>query len=166
MPFQVNDRVVYPNFGVGRIVGLVAKTFLEAESRLYYEVSGDRSTAWVRVDEGAACGLRRLTHKEELAHFRAVLLSRPVALNADFRQRQLDLRSQLRRGTLQDVCEVVRDLNGRRWSKTLNESDSDALRRSSDALCQEWAAADDVSIGQATAEVSSLLREARQTYQA
>lgn len=165
MPFQVDDQVVYPAFGVGRIVGLVPKTFMETESRLYYEVSGDRSTVWVQVEEGAARGLRRLTRKDELAHFRAVLRSRPLVLNPDFRQRQLEVRSQLRPGTLQGLCEVVRDLRGRSWLKPLNETDSDALRLSTDSLCREWAAADTVSIGQATTEVNTLLLEARHAYQ-
>jgi RNA polymerase-interacting CarD/CdnL/TRCF family regulator len=164
MPFEINDRVVYPAFGVGRIVGLMTKTLRAAESRMYYEVSGDRTTAWVQVEEGAARGLRPLTRKDELGHFRAVLRGRPVAMNADFRQRQLALRDQLKGGTLQCVCEVVRDLNGRSWLKALNESDLHTLRRSSDALCQEWAAADEITIAQATAEVGSLLRESRAAY--
>jgi RNA polymerase-interacting CarD/CdnL/TRCF family regulator len=165
MPFQVDDQVVYPAFGVGRIVGLVTKTFLESEGRLYCEISGERSTVWVQVEGGAAHGLRRLTRKDELAHFRAVLRSRPLVLNPDFRQRQLDVRSQLRPGTLQGLCEVVRDLSGRSWLKPLNEADSATLRSSTDSLCREWAAADTVSIGQATTELNTLLLEARRAYQ-
>jgi RNA polymerase-interacting CarD/CdnL/TRCF family regulator len=120
---------------------------------------------WVQVEEGAARGLRRLTRKDELAHFRAVLRSRPLALNPDFRQRQLDVRSRLRPGTLQGLCEVVRDLSGRSWLKPLNEADLATLRLSSESLCREWAAADSVSIGQATTEVNTLLLEARRIYQ-
>lgn len=164
MTFEINDRVVYPAFGVGRIVGLTSKTLRAAESRMYYEVSGDRTTAWVGVDEGAAQGLRPLTRKDELGHFRAVLRGRPVAMNADFRQRQLAVRDQLKSGSLQSVCEVVRDLNGRSWVKTLNDSDLHTLRRSSNALHQEWAAADDITLAQATVEVNGLLRESRETY--
>ena len=134
MSFEMNDRVVYPAFGVGRIVGLTAKTVGTAASQMYYEVSGDRTTAWVQVDEGEAGGLRALTRKDELGHFRAVLRGQPEAMNADFRQRQLAVRDQLKAGTLQSVCEVVRDLNGRSWVKTLNDSDLHTLRRSSNAL--------------------------------
>jgi RNA polymerase-interacting CarD/CdnL/TRCF family regulator len=166
MAFKVDDQVVYPAFGLGRIVGLVPKTFLEAETQMYYEVSGDRSTVWVQVDEGSARGLRRLTRQDELAHYRDVLRGRPVVLNQDHRQRQMDLRSQLKQGTLQSVCEMVRDLSARGWNRPLTETDSLALRRSREALCQEWAAADGVSISQATAELASLLLEARTNFQA
>jgi RNA polymerase-interacting CarD/CdnL/TRCF family regulator len=166
MAFAMNDQVVYPAFGVGRIVGLTAKTVGTAASQMYYEVSGDRTTAWVAVDEGAARGLRALTRKDELAHFRSVLRGQPSPMNGDFRKRQLALRDQLKAGTLQSVCEVVRDLNGRSWAKTLNDSDLHTLRRSSLSLHQEWAAADDITLAQATAEVNGLLKEGRETYAA
>jgi RNA polymerase-interacting CarD/CdnL/TRCF family regulator len=161
MPFKTDDRVVYPGFGVGRIVGLVSKSFFEADTQMYYEVLGERSTMWVQVDESQARGLRRLTRKDELAKYRAVLRSRPVALNADHLQRRSDLRSQLKRGALQDLCEMVRDLSARGWHKPLGEADSLALRKSRDALCQEWAAANEVPLADATSEINALLLEAR-----
>jgi RNA polymerase-interacting CarD/CdnL/TRCF family regulator len=161
MPFKIDDRVVYPAFGVGRVVGLVSKSFFEADTQLYYEVLGERSTVWVQVNEGEARGLRRLTRKDELAHYRAILRGRPVALNSDRVQRQLDLRSQLKRGTLQDLCEMVRDLSAHGWHKPLGEADALALRKSQAALSQEWAAADRVTLPEATAAITALLQEAR-----
>src|SRR5258708_39446506 len=91
MAFKIDDRVVYPAFGIGRVVALVTKRFFEAENQLYYEVIGDRSTVWVQVDEGAARGLRRLTRPDEVARDRRVGGSQPLALNPDHRQRQPDL---------------------------------------------------------------------------
>jgi RNA polymerase-interacting CarD/CdnL/TRCF family regulator len=166
MHFQIHDQVIYPALGVGRIVGLVTKQLSTAESRQYYEVRGERTTVWVQVDEGDQQGLRPLTRQDELPHFRSVLRGRPADLHADFRQRQLDQRGKLRRGTLQDLCEVVRDLTGRGWRRPLNEADTVNLRRSIEALCLEWAAAADVPLAEATGEVHALLREAQQAYQA
>jgi RNA polymerase-interacting CarD/CdnL/TRCF family regulator len=165
MPFKVDDRVVYPAFGIGRVVALVPKSFFEAESQLYYEVTGDRSTVWVQVDEGSARGLRRLTRQDELDHYRGVVGGRPVSLNQDHRQRQVDLRSQLKLGTMQGLCEMVRDLSAKGWIKPLTENDSRALRLSREAVCEEWAAANGVSLPQATAELTALLLEARHQYQ-
>jgi RNA polymerase-interacting CarD/CdnL/TRCF family regulator len=165
MHFQVHDQVIYPAFGLGRIVGLVTKQLPATESRQYYEVSGVRGTVWVQVEGGVAHGLRPITRQEELPRYRAVLRGRPAELNADFRLRQLEQRDKLRRGTLQDLCEVARDLSGRGWRKPLNEADAVNLRRSVDALNQEWAAAAEVSAAEAAAEVQALLREAQQAYQ-
>ena len=75
MPFKIDEQVVYPAFGIGRVAALVSKSFFEAESQIYYEVTGDRSTVWVQVDESAARGLRRLTRPDELAHYRDVVVT-------------------------------------------------------------------------------------------
>lgn len=164
MRFEIGDWVVYPAFGVGKIVGVTTKAFHEAERHLYYEVTGDRSTVWVQVDESTARGLRHLTRQSELADLRTVLRGQPVALNGDFRQRRLDIRDQLRRGTLQAQCEVVRDLSGRAWRKSLSEGDLFDLNKTSDSLCREWAAANQVSVAEATTEVNAILLEARREY--
>jgi RNA polymerase-interacting CarD/CdnL/TRCF family regulator len=164
MPFSVNENVVYPIFGVGRITALVEKRFAEEEARLYYEVTGAHSTLWVAVDEAQGRGLRRLTRAEDLAQFRAILLARPEPLNPDFRQRQKDVRSLLQRGRLQDICEVVRDLSGRGWLKPLSSYDAEALRKSSNSLYEEWAAVERFSLAEASVEVTGLLQQARRAF--
>ena len=165
MSFKIHDQVVYPAFGVGRVVGLVAKSFFKAKSQMYYEVTGDRSTVWVQVDEGSAHGLRPLTRPDELARYHQVVGSQPAALNQDHRQRQLDLKGQLRPGTMQGLCEIVRDLSARSWTKALNDMDLTTLRRSREAVCEEWAATAGVLLPQAMAELTALLLEGRQKYQ-
>ena len=166
MRFQIGDQVVIPGLGIGRIVDLVTKSFMEAEGRLYYEVSGERTTMWAPVNEAAPNGLRPLTRQTELTGFRRVLSGQPVRVNPDFRRRQEAVREHLRGGTMQAFCEVVRDLSGQAWHKPLGETDANALRTTSEALCREWAAADNISIAQATAEVNALLLEARAAHQA
>jgi CarD family transcriptional regulator len=157
MQFKVDEHIVYPAFGVGRVVGVVRRSVMGAEAQLYYEVSGQRSTAWVQVERALEHGLRRLTRRDELPHYRQVLGGEPAALNPDHHQRQFELRSQMKRGTFQSLCEIVRDLSARGWAKPLNEYDGEALRLSREALSQEWAAADGVSVPQASVELNTLL---------
>lgn len=166
MPFEVDDVVVHPGHGVGRITRLVKQRFGEARERLYYEVAIQRSTVWVPVDAGTTSGLRSLTLQAELGRYRKTLKSRPTSLISDHRQRRTYLLSRLRIGSFQDVCDVVRDLAARGWQKPLNEMDSVMLRRTRDSLCEEWAASAGVSILQATQEVNALLLEGQQAYQA
>ncbi|MGH2524181.1 MAG: CarD family transcriptional regulator [Anaerolineales bacterium] len=166
MPFKIDDLVIHPAHGMGLITGLVMKRVLEAEARLYYEIAIQRSVVWAPVDDSKANQLRPLTPKKELDHYRDVLRSSPTPLIPDSRQRQLGLRGRLKSGAFQDTCEVVRDLTARGWHKPLNEADGLMLRNTRAGLCQEWAAADGVSVLQATDEVEALLREARQAYQA
>jgi CarD family transcriptional regulator len=167
MVYQIDDRVVHPTYGVGRIVALVNKRF-EAEARQFYEVAIERSTVWVPVDDsrqGNGHGLRPLTPKADLHRYRRLLQSSPKPLTPDSRQRKLDLQDRLRLGTFEAMCEAVRDLTARGWSKPLSEADTALLRKAREGLCQEWAAAADVSVVQATAEVNALLQAGRRAHQ-
>jgi RNA polymerase-interacting CarD/CdnL/TRCF family regulator len=160
MSFAVDDRVVCPAFGVGRIVGLVTKEMVATAGRqMYYEVLGERGTMWVQADASARHGLRRLTRKEELARYRVLLRRPPTPLSADKQQRQLALRDRLKRGTFKDLCELVRDLTAQGRLKPLNEADATALRRGREALCQEWAAAAGIPVADAAAEINALLQQ-------
>jgi RNA polymerase-interacting CarD/CdnL/TRCF family regulator len=165
MAFHTQDRVVHPTHGVGSVLGLVTKSFPGNQTRQYYEIAIHRGTVWVPVEACATTGLRLLTARADLPHYRGVLLSRPTALTRDFRQRGLDLRGRLRLGVFQDLCEVVRDLAACGWRKTLGEADSVKLRQARDELCRQWAAADGVSLSDATREVHELLSRCQQAYQ-
>jgi RNA polymerase-interacting CarD/CdnL/TRCF family regulator len=166
MAFKVGDRVVLSNHGVGRIVRLDEKRFAGAEARLYYEVNTPNSTIWVPADDSALASLRPVTSRGDLARYREVLRSRPVELDKDRRQRQIELNQRLKQGSFQALCEVVRDLTASSWRKPLNESDSLALKKALDNLCQEWAIAAGVDLAEATHQVDVLLAEARAAYRA
>lgn len=165
MPFQVDDSVVHPAHGVGRITKVVTQRFNEATARLYYEVAIQNSTVWVPVEADPTSGLRSVTLQSELGRYRGVLRGRPISLIPDHRQRRLYLLDRLKGGSFQALCDVVRDLTARSWQKPLNEMDSGTLRKARVDLCQEWAASEGVSVIQATEEVDALLLEGRQTYQ-
>ncbi len=90
--------------------------------------------------------------------YRRLLQSAPAQLDPDHRKRQLEMAARLRDGTFSVLCEIVRDLTARGRIKPLNEADSAALRRARSSLLQEWAAAADVTLAEATAEVDELLQ--------
>ena len=161
MPFQVSDVVVHPDHGVGHVVRLEEKRFSGREAGLYYELAIQKSTVWVQVESHEALRLRPVTPKHDLARYRGVLKSRPVPLNKDHRQRNLELAARLKQGSFLVMCEVVRDLTARGWLKPLNEYDSVSLQRVRGRLCHEWAASDGISIADASGEVASLLLESR-----
>lgn len=161
MLFQIGDVVVHPDHGVGHVARLEEKRFSGREAGLYYELTIERSTVWVSVESREALRLRPVTPRSDLARYRGVLKSRPIPLNKDHRQRNLELAGRLKQGSFLVMCEVVRDLTARGWVKPLNEYDSTSLQRVRGRLCQEWAASEGVSIADASGEVSALLLESR-----
>jgi len=164
MPFNIGDWVVHPLHGMGHVIGLKRQQFDQAAAQLYYEVAIPHGTVWVPVETPPA-GLRGVTTKGDLPRYRSVLKSSPGLLDKDYHQRRGELRERLKLGTFQVKCEVVRDLTAYGWPRRLGEVDAALLRQARDSLCQEWAAAEAVTVAEATQEVEELLREARQVHQ-
>jgi CarD family transcriptional regulator len=163
MPYNIGDWVVHPMHGVGQVMGLERRQFAQA-AQLYYEIAIARGTLWVAANTPLA-GLRGVTAKGDLPHYRTVLKGSPGPLDKNYHQRRDELRERLKAGTFQVKCEVVRDLTAYGWPRRLGEVDSALLRQARESLCQEWAASEAVTVAEATHEVEALLHEAQQGYQ-
>lgn len=164
MQFEVGDTVFHPVHGVGHITAISENRFVGNQNRQYYEVATEKSTIWVPIEASATIGLRRVTVKRDLARYRSVLKSHPTWLDDDHGKRRLYIANRLKEGSLDVACQVVRDLTARGWNKRLTQVDTIALRKVREGLDQEWAAAEGVSIAEATQEIDALLLEGRQAY--
>ena len=155
--FQIGERVVHPQHGVGQIVQLEEREFERGETRIYYEIHiPGGSTVWVPVDLSNS-GLRRLADKSEIAHCREILSARPLPLTDDAKLRQSTLVAHLRQGTIVAHCEVVRDLYAFVAHKPLYGTIGAFLEGMLRVLCQEWAMVEGISTSEAMSEISSLL---------
>jgi len=161
MSFKVGDRVVHPRHGLGQVIGLAIKQFVEGEKRPFYEISFPGSTLWVPLNLTAS-GTRKLSTKSEVTSCRRVLKSPAEPLENDFRLRQTELKDHLKKGTLIARCEVVRDLTAYGWHKPLNGSIAAFLQTTLDVLCQEWAAVEKITPEEAATEIQSLLVKGKQ----
>ena len=160
--FEIGDRVVHPQHGVGQVVRLEDREFERGDTRRYYEIHiPGGSTVWVPVDLSNS-GLRRLAHKDEIAHCRDILKSRPSPLMEDGRVRQSTLVAHLRQGTIAAQCEVVRDLSAFVAHKPAYGTISAFLEAMLRVLCQEWAMVEDITIPEAMSEISSLLEKGKE----
>ena len=155
--FEVGERVVHPQHGVGQIVKLEDREFERGHSRSYYEISiPGGSTVWVPVDLSDS-GLRRLAKKSELARCREILQARPLPLTDDGRIRQSELIARLKQGTIAVQCEVVRDLSAFVAHKPAYGTITGFLDAMMRVLCQEWAMVQETTMSEAMAEINSLL---------
>ncbi|HET9588945.1 MAG TPA: CarD family transcriptional regulator [Anaerolineales bacterium] len=155
--FEIGDRVVHPQHGVGQIVKLEDREFERGDTQRYYEIHiPGGSTVWVPVDLSNS-GLRRLADKSELGHCREILKSRPLPLMEDGRVRQSALAAHLKQGTIAAQCEVVRDLSAFVAHKPTYGTITAFLEAILRVLCQEWAMVEGMTIPEAMAEINSLL---------
>lgn len=157
--FEIGDKVVHPQHGVGQVVKLENREFERGDTRRYYEISiPGGSTVWVPVDLPNS-GLRRLARKSELAHCREILKARPMPLTEDGRVRQSVLVEHLKQGTLAAQCEVVRDLSAFVAHKPSYGTITAFLESMLRVLCQEWALVEEVTVSEAMSEITSLLEQ-------
>ncbi len=163
MTFHVDDWVVHPRHGVGRIVEIEDLQFDSRPLQPYYQISIPNGTMWVQVDTSSS-GLRKVATKDDLDGCRDVLKSRPAEMAEDFHQRQDELSERLLQGSLEARCELVRDLSALGWNKSLNEGAAAIARVARRVLCEEWAMAEGVSEREALREVDRLLKEGKTAY--
>jgi RNA polymerase-interacting CarD/CdnL/TRCF family regulator len=155
--FDIGDTVVHPQHGVGYITKLEDREFERGKIHRYYEVSiPGGSIVWVPVNRTDS-GLRRVARKNEIERCREILKSHPLPLTQDGRIRQSELVAQLNRCTILAQCEVVRDLSAFVSHKPTYGTIPAFLDAIRSVLYQEWAVVEEISILEATAEISSLL---------
>lgn len=157
--FEIGDKVVHPQHGVGEIVKLEDREFERGDARRYYEIHiPGGSTVWVPVDI-ANSGLRRLAQKSDLVHCREILKAHALPLTEDGRVRQSELVAHLKQGTIAAQCEVVRDLSAFVAHKPSYGTITAFLESMLRVLCQEWAMVEGITMSEAMAEISSLLEK-------
>jgi len=159
MKFDIGDKVVHPQHGVGYVSNLEEKEFEPNTSRMYYVISIPDTTVWVPVDLSTS-GLRKLSVKSELEQCRHVLQSAPQALKPD-RGLLADLSGRINQGTIIAHCEVVRDLTAFGWRKPLFGPPAEFKRIIVNVLSQEWAVVEGVSEVEASNEINILLKNGR-----
>jgi len=162
MQFKVDDLIVHPAYGIGRIVKIEEKQFSEKRPRLYYKVSLSERTVWAPVEGQQNSRFRPVTARRELDQYRNLLKSEPVPLNKNHHQRHRELLSRLKKGSFKEICEIVRDLTAWSWRRPLGPTDTATLQKTRESLYDEWAAAASISRTEAVQEVESLLQSTQQ----
>lgn len=157
--FELGDKVVHPQYGVGYVVSLEDMEFVPGVTERYYKVSiPGGSTVWVPLDLSKS-GLRKLAARGDLDRCRRILKSRPLPLSEESRFRQSELSARLKKATIAVHCEVVRDLSGFGAHKPISGTIGNFLQVTQNVLSQEWAAVEGVSVQEANAEINILLEK-------
>jgi len=118
--YQIDQRVVYPSQGVGRILEIREKAFKDSKI-LYYIIYLEFSdmTVMVPIDKASVLGLRPIVRKDE-AELALNFISEDYApIPTDWKlryQMNLDL---LKKGSIMDIASVVRSLYHRSKIKEL-----------------------------------------------
>jgi len=118
--YAVDQRIVYPSQGVGRIIEIQEKRFKETIV-LYYTIYLEFSdmTVMVPVDKANDLGIRAIVPKEEAERALEFISEEYAPIPTDWKlryQMNLDL---LKKGSVMDIASVVRSLYHRSRIKEL-----------------------------------------------
>jgi len=156
MEFHVGDKVVHRAYGVGEIVQFDKKN-VGGQVVSYYVVQTRNLTVWVPVNGGGDQSLRLPTRPREFKKAFKVLSSAGEQLSTDRFERKTHLSEQLRKGTIESTCRVIRDLSLYGRIKKLNDNDVSIMERAQSILLEEWILSLSVPLSEAQQELKHFL---------
>jgi CarD family transcriptional regulator len=151
MTFQIGDKVVYPNQGVGTIENISTRSFGSAFEKFYLLRFGCNSmTVLVPFSNAANIGLRRITKDREISRILSYLSNGDSPTNADWKVRFKENTDKMQSGDLLRVAEVFKSLLQLHVDKPLSFREKKMLDRARHMLVSE------VSIARAAPEIHAV----------
>jgi len=158
MQFSVDDKVIHPAHGAGRITGIEQRGQV-SEGTSYYviEIPAQRLTLHVPSQRMEQSGIRPIMTPGKLPGVLAMLRSQADLLPDNAGERQEGMGEKLDTGRALQLAEVVRDLTWHRRRAHLTKKDTDQLNRGRALLAAEMALASDTEIAEATRAIDAAL---------
>jgi CarD family transcriptional regulator len=145
MTFQIGDKVVYPNQGVGTIENISTRSFGSAFEKFYLLRFGCNSmTVLVPFSNAANIGLRRVTKDREISRVLCFLANGACAIPPDWKVRFKLNSEKMQSGDLLKAAEVFKTLLQLHVDKPLSFREKKMLDRARHMLLSEISISRDV----------------------
>jgi CarD family transcriptional regulator len=137
--FKIGDRAVYPSQGVAEVVGIESKEISGNEEVFYVlKILDTQKKILVPLSKAESVGLRQVIGSGEVAAVIGILQERNVPTdNQTWNRRYRRYLEKIKTGSVFDVAEVLRDLNLRKFDKTLSFGERKMLDTARSLLVQE-----------------------------
>jgi|OpeIllAssembly_1097287.scaffolds.fasta_scaffold334304_2 CarD family transcriptional regulator len=156
MKFRIGDTVIHLTYGLGEIIDIDEKELFGRKER-YYVVQVQNLSLWVPIHQEDQGSLRYPTPAHEFERLITILNSPGEPLADDRLERKNQLLQKMRDGTLESICQVIRDLTYHRKTKKLNDNDVSTLNQAKNFLSNEWGFSLSIPCSQAGRELDQLL---------
>jgi CarD family transcriptional regulator len=138
MTFQIGDKVVYPNQGVGTIENISIRSFGAASERFYLLRLGcNAMTVMVPFSNAANIGLRRVTKDREISRILSYLGNGWSPVISDWKARFKENTLKMQSGDLFQTAEVLKELLQVHIEKRLSFREKKMLERARHMLIAE-----------------------------
>ncbi|HET9943604.1 MAG TPA: CarD family transcriptional regulator [Terriglobia bacterium] len=129
MAFEIGDKVIYPNHGLGVIERIETKTIMGTTCGFYQLRMAGETTVFVPVDNVDGVGLRRAITDEEVERLFTLLGDGNIDSHQNWKGRFKDNSDRMRTGSIYDVVEVLKSLTFLSKSKSLSFREKRMLDR-------------------------------------
>jgi CarD family transcriptional regulator len=137
MTFQIGDKVVYPNQGVGTIENISTRSFGTALEKFYLLRFACSMTVLVPLSNAANIGLRRITKDREISRILSYLATGWCSINSDWKVRFKENSEKMQSGDLLKAAEVFKSLVQLHIDKPLSFREKKMLDRARHMLISE-----------------------------
>lgn len=130
MTFQIGDKVIYPNHGLGVIERIEEKTILGTTCGFYsLRITSNETTVLVPVGNVECVGLRRAIGDTEVDRLFRLLGDGKIDTQQNWKGRFKDNSEKMRSGLVHDVADVLKSLTLLSKSKNLSFREKRMLDR-------------------------------------
>ena len=130
MTFQIGDKVIYPNHGLGVIEGIEEKTILGTTCGFYHlHIAANDTTVLVPLNNVEGVGLRRAIADGEVDRLFKLLGDGKIDSQQNWKGRFKDNSDKMRTGSIYDVVDVLKSLTFLSRSKSLSFREKRMLDR-------------------------------------
>ena len=138
MTFQIGEKVVYPNHGIGTIENISSRNFGANIERFYLlRLTYTSMTVLVPFSHVTEIGLRRVTRNGEIARVLSFLAEGPRKHRGDWKDRFKENSDKMRHGSLLEIAEVLKMLLLLQTEKPLSFREKKMLDRARHMLITE-----------------------------
>jgi CarD family transcriptional regulator len=127
--FDIGDKVIYPNHGLGIIERIETKTIMGTTCGFYQLRMANETTVFVPVDNVDGVGLRRAISDHEVERLFNLLGDGKIDSHQNWKGRFKDNSDRMRTGSIYDVVEVLKSLTFLSKSKSLSFREKRMLDR-------------------------------------
>jgi CarD family transcriptional regulator len=130
LQFEVGDKVIYPNQGLGIVERIETRTIMGTTCGFYsLRMASSDTTVLVPVDNVEDVGLRRAIEDHEVKKLFTLLGNGKIDSHQNWKGRFKDNSNKMRTGSLYDVVDVLKSLNHLSQSKNLSFREKRMLDR-------------------------------------
>jgi CarD family transcriptional regulator len=136
--FQVGDKVIYPNHGLGIVERIEEKPILGTTCGFYYlRIVANDTTVLVPVSNVDGVGLRRAITDDEVERLFVLLGNGKIDNHQNWKGRFKDNSDKMRSGSIYEVADVLKSLTFLAKSKSLSFREKRMLDRAKFLIISE-----------------------------